>query len=459
MTNSVAKRSAVSQAMLDAAQAGRALMGGTKAMRAAGETYLPRMEAEAVQDYNARLGMSWLFNGYKKTVKDMAGRVFDKPVTVADAPDQVDAWSANIDMQGRDLSEFAREVFKDGLSGPGISWVMVDAPRRGEETTQAEALAQNLRPYFIHLKVEDVLGWKTQAVDNITRLSQIRLWETVIEDDPEDPFAQIEIEQVRVLDRTETGVTVTLYRQDNKKDWTVFEEATPIGVSEIPVVPFYASRTGFFAAEPLLGELADVNIAHWQSQSDQRNILHAARVPILFGAGFAEESGIVVSAKAAMTTPDAQASLGWVEHSGAAIGSGRQDLKDLEFQMQTHGMQLLVDRSDGGATGAVLDAQKETSVLAMTADALKDCLEQGFVFAAEFGGVQFDPDVAVNKDFGTIPMDAQRFTALLTAVNTGQISRRTFLMEAQRHGWLDEAVNIEDELEAIDEETVPDVGE
>ena len=35
-------------------------------------------------------------------------------------------------------------------------------------------------------------------------------------------------------------------------------------------------------------DLAWLNLAHWQSASDQRHILHVARVPFLFGRGLSE---------------------------------------------------------------------------------------------------------------------------------------------------------------------------
>jgi hypothetical protein len=98
------------------------------------------------------------------------------------------------------------------------------------------------------------------------------------------------------------------------------------------------------AGAPALQDLADLNVAHWQSQSDQRNILHVARVPILFGAGIPDDvegqPGFKVSAGSFTRATDPAAKLMFVEHSGAAIGAGDADLKNLEFQMQAMGLQL-----------------------------------------------------------------------------------------------------------------------
>lgn len=457
MSKTVANRSAASAAMQAAAAKGRALMGGTAAMRKARERYLPRFGKESLTAYEARLHSSWLFNGYRKTVRDMTGRVFSKPIEIADAPLQIEEWAENIDLQGRDLSTFARDVFEDALAGPGISFIMVDAPTREGVVTRAQAQAQNLRPYLIHLKAEEILGWKTATVANVTVLQQLRISEEYTEVDPLDEFAEVTKTQVRVLDRGEGVVTSRIFRKGVRDEWVEQPElAASYAMPEITVIPFYANRTGFFTGEPLLDDLADVNIAHWQSQSDQRTILHYARVPILFGAGVEANSIGTIGASTAVVAADPNAKLQWVEHSGQAIAAGRNDLKDLEFQMETFGLQLLTARPGAqSATGEVLDANKETSILAMTADQLQDAIEQALVWMAEYGGLgDAGGSAVVNKDFGVTMMTAQEIGVLLNAVNTGNMSRKTFLEEMARRGAIRADIDIDAEFDRIDEEDV-----
>lgn len=455
MSDTVAKRSDTVAAMVSAAAKGRALMGGSDAMRAAGETYLPKFKAEETEDYNARLKASWLFNGFKKAAKDMTGRVFEKPIEVPDAPTQLIQWAENIDMQGRDLSTFAAEVFKDGFAS-GVNYIMADAPRREGETTQAQAMANGLRPYLSHLRVEDVLGWKTETYGNVLALSQFRIMETVTENDPTDEFSEVKVQQVRVLDRTEAGVTIRIYRMNSDSKWVLHDDyATE--ASEITVVPFYAQRTAFLTGEPPLEDLADVNIAHWQSQSDQRNILHFARVPILHASGREDDETLKISAGTAVQSRDAMAKLEWVEHKGQAIGAGRTDIKDLEFQMETLGLQLLV-ASQETATGAALDAKKETSGLAMMADNLKDALEQALAWMADYGGLgEQSITVEVNKEFGLAPMTYQEMQAMQTDVSLGYLSKETYFEERKRRGVLRPDLDTQEELDRIESEG-PDLG-
>jgi hypothetical protein len=454
MSKTVNKRSSVMAAMVEASKKGRALMGGTDAMRDAGKTYLPKFEAELKADYDARLASSWLFNALRKTVKDMTGRVFTKPVEITEGSERLKEFAKDINMQGQDLSAFASDVFRDAFV-PGISFIMVDAPRRDGETTGAQASQRGLRPYMIHLKVEDILGFKTLLFNNVLSLSMLRIMEAVTEDDPKDEFTQITVDQVRVLTRKGNSVSVRIYRKNDKADWLIWEEYTS-GAEEITVIPFYAQRTGFFTAEPVLEDLADVNIAHWQSQSDQRHILHFARVPILFASGRADDEPLVISATQAVTSRDADAKLSFVEHSGAAIGSGRTDLQDLAFYMQALGLQLLV-ASHETATGAMLDSTKETSTLSMMADNLKDALEQALEWMAFYAGdTEQTIRVDVNKDFGIVPLTAQEVQVMQQDVSMGLLSKDAYYAERKRRGFLSPDLDTERDMDLISEEA-PDL--
>ena len=95
MSKAVSIRSDEIATMVEDAEKGRALMGRTKAMRQAGIKYLPKFDAESKTDYESRLASSWLFNGFRKAVLDMTGRVFSKSIEITEGPAQIIEWSEN----------------------------------------------------------------------------------------------------------------------------------------------------------------------------------------------------------------------------------------------------------------------------------------------------------------------------------------------------------------------------
>lgn len=427
------------------------LMGGTAAMRKAGETFLPRESAEDTVAYAARLNRTVLFNGFAKTVVDMVGRIFAKPVQVGDdVPSQIKALCDNVDLTGRDLNTFAYDVAFDAMAA-GVSFILADMPPPlPEGATLADEIATGRRPYWVHVKAEDLIGWKTATVNGREIPTQIRILECVDEPDAETPYEDKRIEQVRVIEIETAGCVWTTFRKDAEGKWSAFANGM-MNVPEIPITPVYFKRCGFFDAVPPLADLAELNLAHWQSSSDQRNILHVARVPILFAAGWDEKAELTVGAGtfARATAPDSK--LSYVEHSGAAIESGRNDLKDLETQMQAMGLQLLVNKPAATATGEIRDDVKENSALFMMADALEDALEGAMAHLAAFMGIPAPEagSINVNKEFGGFSAGAVDQNTLLTMCERGLIAHETLLREMQRRGVLADDFDPEEEAEEL----------
>lgn len=435
----------------------RTLMGGTEAMRLAAKKYLPQFEGETKAHYDYRRSISYLFNGFRKTVWDFSGRVFEQPTVLSEETEEVfKDWSEDIDMEGRDLSTFAKQVFEAGVQS-GIEYLLVDAPPKNEDETVAQAQANNNRPYIVHIRPENVLGWKTGRIANKTVLTMFRFKEWI--EVEKDEFSSERVEQIKVFDLQEgQTVRVRSFIQNKKTgDWEQQGDDMFTGLDVITVTPFYANRTDFFKGEPPLEDLSDLNIAHWQSQSDQRNILHFARVPILFGKGLSENAKLKVSASSVTKATSPEADLKFVEHSGAAISSGQKDLEHLEFQMQTMGLQFIVnDKGAQTATGETRNEKKETSRLAAMADSLQDALEKCFQWMAEYDSKEFKGAVKVFKDFAAGSISANVLHFLINAVMHGKLSKKTFWAEMKRYGLLAEDFDPELE-EAMIEADQPEV--
>ena len=268
-----------------------ALMGGEKRMKDLGKTYLPREPMETEEQYLIRLKRSTLKNYFGWAVENHTGRVFNKPIVLSeDTNDIIKEYNKNIDLTGNDTNNFYREVFRDMLI-KGISYVYVDYPRTLEDLTLAEELDAGFRPYCVHLKAENVIN----AIPDVVN-GRIVLKRAHIED---GEWSTKTIHQIRVLYPGFWEV----YRPNENNEWTIFD-AGKTDLSYIPLIPLYGKKIGFYAGESPLQNLANLNRAHWQSLSDQMNITHVARVPILFGTGFSEEDDISVGSSWAILGPE-----------------------------------------------------------------------------------------------------------------------------------------------------------
>ena len=440
--------------MLGEAEPVRDIIKGGAHMRSRGKVYLPKFPVESAEDYKARKDSTWLFNGVKKARDDISGRVFEKPVVLADQEGQLFEWCQNIDLEGRDLSNFAADVFKASLGGPGISFIMADAPPRSEAVTRGQADAMGLRPYLVGLSLEQVVGWKWELANNAPVLTQFRIMEEV-EDETRDEYSDDTVQQIRVLSLEDGRVIVRLFRKNDKDKWVQHGDDMPTDFPQIYVAPVYTGRTGFFTAEPPLAEIAELNLAHWRVQSDKSNCLHKSLSPLLFMKQMADlgDGGDVVvnSAGFGFTASSDNADMKWVEITGAGIEAGSNELEEIKDQMKQMGLQLISERIGvSTATGDSIDEGKTVTRIRMWADDLKDSIEIALGWMAEIGGIEADTEVVVSKDFGVLgnlPMSDVKDMYLSSV-----ISKETYIKEAQRRGVLDESVNPDDEGERVEAE-------
>jgi hypothetical protein len=294
---------------------------------------------------------------------------------------------------------------------------------------------------------------KPDRLENVDRggrggLTQIRIKECVAEPDPENPYQDKNVDQIRVVNRGGAWETFREQKTADGTSWVIHASGT-ISQPEIQLFPVYINRDDFMKACPPLAKLAELNIAHWQSSSDQRNILHVARVPILFGAGFNADDKIVIGAAEMVQSSNENAKLEYVEHTGAAIGAGDKDLQNLELQMQAMGLQLLIDQAGGQtATGEMRDDAKENSPLAMMAGALQDALTQAAQSMARFAGKP-NPRPATSSSTRISASTATRriCNSSRKRFSPTRSANETYWSELQRRGVLGDS--FDPELEAV----------
>jgi hypothetical protein len=417
-----------------------ALVGGTKAMRAAGETYLPKFPAEDAESYAYRLKTSTLYNAMGRTLENMAAKPFAEAITYTDIDAVAEEWLPNIDLCGNNLTVFAHNLFTEGM-GKGLTHILVDMPTtvdaegKRKYVTKADEKAAGLRPYLIHIKPRQVLGWRSaKGLDGVEVLTMLRLMECIEEEDGE--FGIKAVPQIRVLQR---GAWAT-YREDPAKrgEWPLHEKG-PTSIDFIPLVTYYTKRTGFMTAVPPLLDMADLNIKHWNSQSDQDSILHTARVPILAITGLTEDDKIAIGAKTFLRLP-LNADAKYVEHTGKAIEAGRVALQDLENQMRAMGAELLVESQVAiTATQNNTEEDEATCQLKRMVQGLEDTLDNALDMMHRWMNMEYKGAVDIYDDFSSdavLATAAPFVIALIQMVNNGLISKEDAFNEMQRYGIL-----------------------
>lgn len=451
MAEDVSKPHALYNEMEEKRRLCRTLMGGTEAMRDARTEYLPQEPAEEDDAYQNRLDRSFLFNAFKRTVSSLVGQVFDREVIVEGPTRLTDEWQYNVTNEGRTLTAFGKDVFETALA-EGLSIIQVEYPRSPGQMRLDQERASGLRPYLIEVPPQNLIWWDWQVVAGRPILTEARIRESYFDDGGKRQ------DQIRVLRPGEWE----LWRANEARDWSLTESGNTAPIREIPLVPLYAGKKlGVMMADLPLKDLADMNVEHWQSSSDQRHVLHVARVPILFAAGWGEElNTVTLGPNVLLKASAAGATLQFVEHTGSAIGAGREDLQDIEDRMATVGLEMLMRDRPGGVTAterAIERAENESALEGMARN-VESALEDALSIMCKWAGLTEDVSCDVNRQFEMKISDAQELSDLRDLRLAGDLSRETLWYEYRRRGVLSDSFDPEEEAGRIDTEGPPTGG-
>ena len=421
-----------------------ALMGDTQTMRDAKEKFTPKFEAESPTNYDARLNSSFLYNIFKDTTNKASSKPFSVPATVEpELKDDMALFISDVDGTKQDLTSFASNVFKAGVMY-GLSHILVDYPSDNNPMGRTAAQDTALMPVFSHVLAPQLFAWEYGIIDGNPMLTEIRIKEVATE--KEGTWGSKQVDIIRVL----TPNRWQIWRKEpGKKEYDQSDEGINT-LNKIPLVTFYTNRTGFMTAVSPILQLAWMNLAHWQSYSDQRNILHYARVPFLFGSGFSNQgakNGLAMGSTQAILETAPEAKLGYVEPTGTAIDSGRTDLMDLETRMEILSMLPFIRKTGNKtATEAGINESQSSAEIQRWIRNIERMLEGAYEFASDWVKKPLPNDFKVNvySDFVISQAGSDRIKDLILSYNSSLITAEEWRIEAKRTDFLGDSIKIED---------------
>lgn len=425
-----------------------ALLGGTAGMRAASATYMPRQPNEDEEDWKYRLANAVLYPAFERTVEVLAAKPFSKKVDLgADTPARIADWQDNVDLQGSSLHTFSASICEEAISH-GFSGILVDFPKADGIITRADEIAAGVRPYFVHIHPQNVLGWESEVIGGAEEFTQLRLLESYKE--KTGPFTQKPACQVRVLYRGSWQTWRKLMAPTAREEWVVHEEGRSL--PRIPFVPVYGKRLGFMRSKPPLMALAEQNSKHWRESSDQDDSVRFARKRMLVLTGIDQGAPITISSNAAVRLPTG-ADAKVVQGSAEAVKIGRDELNTLEEQMRQSGAEMMVIRPGKiTATQTASEGEGNMCALQRIVNDLDKSIESALQFMADWIGEPKGGTVTIFKDFGAATLAEASAELLLKVAQAGKMSDESLHGELQRRGIRSPDVDWSEELARIEQQ-------
>lgn len=446
------------------------IVDGSKAIKAATETYLPKFPDENQSDYDFRLQMAKFTNIYRDVLEGLSTKPFEEEITLIggdEIPEFINKFVEDVDGFGNNISVFSSLTFFNGINS-AIDWIFIDHPPTGDSVVSvADAKKNNIKPFWTHVLARNVYEVRTEMIGSEKQLSYVRVFEPAA--DGEKP------NHVRVFELDNKVVTWVLYKEvkDAKKteDQVVKIDEGTLSISVIPFVPFTTGRKDgntFRFAPPML-DAADLQITLYQDESGLQHIKAMAGYPMLAANGMkpAMESDGKTPKKVSIGPmrvlygiPDGNGGHGewkFIEPNANSMEFLKKDISSTKQDLRELGRQPLTALSTQLTTVTTsIAAGKAKSAVTAWAIGLKDALQNALIITAMYMGSNYEAEVNVYTGFDNVKDDGSDLDALDKARTRGDLSQQTFWQELKRRKVLSPEFNSVDEEKRLFDEIPSD---
>lgn len=409
--------------------------------------YIKRLgEREGEDTYNRRIENSIFHNITNRMIKINYNRAFGKESQITSDNEFIASLQDNFDGFKNSLTDFGKRKNKTSMYD-SMAHTFIDLPENKDGQYRP-----NDKPRSIVLNNDDILGAR---VNDGGELTHLRFRIKIQKPHPENPFDTIYSNKIYVFNKDENEkVYFNIYNENNEGYDKEFNEDMLYVIDEIPLISYYPDdyEVPFFP-EIIFKDLANKNLEYYKSSSDQTNILHVARVPILFLKGLPEnQNGISIGASMALIADEnaENADGKYIEINGGSINAGRQNLIDLISQMESLGLELM--SKNATATSSIIDNAQNTSLLTAFAIKLQKSLSDivrlqiklkkatGYVFDTEEFTLTIDTKFSI-----VVEQSELQFMQYLRSTN--DISGKSITNYAKSLGYLPASFDYEKDFE------------
>jgi len=405
---------------------------GTYGIRKKHRRYLPQEPRELDESYDNRLFRSVCPPYYQRLERMLAGMLTRKPLRLNDVTDTIREQLFDVDMQGNDLNswtyEAARKMIRYGHIG-----ILVDAPANGG------------RPYWNCYTPREILGFRVEAIEGQSRLTQLRLQESIVIPSEDSEYGEEQVEQIRVLRPGEYEI----HRRGKDGDFQIVEEGATT-IQEIPFAVAYSNRYNILESRPPLEDIAELNLKAYQVQSDLDNQLHISAVPMLAFFGFPSSAEEVSAGPGEALAFPAEGRAEYIEPGGSSFDYQFRRLESIASQINELGLSAVLGQKLSAETAESkrIDRSQGDSAMMVIAQNMQDAIDNCLQFHAQFLGESQAGSCLINRDFLGIRLEPQEIQSLLQLYTAGTITQETLLQQLADGEVLGDDFDVEEEIEA-----------
>lgn len=438
---------------------------GSRSIKSAGETYLPKLSSiQTTEDYNDYKNRGFWFPATGKTVDSFGSMVFRKPPVITAENEAFDTSIFNsISSDGKSLENILREVTEEILIVNRVG-ILEDFPIVDTQMTQLEFEESGLKSITSIYKAESIINWRIEQVGNRVIPTLFVLLEQDDVEDPDDPFVLNTINRYRILFLTtdkdpETGDIISdpYYKQilvreskierdvigvtpglnttivPSELEYTVEAVHVPLLNGEpLSFIPFWvldANGLEYDVVTPIINDLVELNISHYKNSADHERELHRVSIKTVILPGWDDEV-IFPMGGVASVPPESKPYVMGAE----SISNLSTEMTKKEQRMATIGAQLLAQKGRfvEAAETAQIHVRGESSIIASIAREIGNEFSAIMTFKLEWSGIDEIVTITLNTDFDENQLEGVELINWFSGLQSGAISYETYYYNMQR---------------------------
>lgn len=440
----------------------RDVCNGEESVKLKRTQYLPRPEGMEESEYTHYLERAEFFNATGRTVDGLHGQMFRKSMII-DVPEQMKQYLENVDGKGHSFEQFASDVVYQTLI---TSWggILIDAPNVQENLSKADAEKLGIYPFLSYVNEQSLYSWHYDDMARVKTLTRVGI-HTRKEYPTSDPFTFEEKDEYKLLLLDENGN----YKQVIKVDGVSVSEIYPTkGGKEIKHLPFF-TVPNTEPENPIIKDLANENLAWYRKSADLENGGHWTGVPTAYILGYEPEiqydnegrekarDPIYLGGSSILCLPTGT-QIGYLEYQGAGLSQLRQMMLDDEDRMAILGARIISAERKGveAVETARIHRSGENSVLATFANNMSIIFEKVLKEYLEWiteTEISLDEiKVHINTDYDVSKMSSQEVTTIVSAWQSGLISKRVAFEQLREGEIIPSDMKFEEQEEIISAE-------
>ena len=416
--------------------------------------YIPRRTHEEQDQYYHRVEKAIYTNYTGRTREGLKGAIFRLPPRIELPPD-MEFMLDNADGAGQSLTQVAK-LAADEVMETGRFGLLADYPMVDENLTVEQVRRMGLQPHIATYTAESIINWHVHVMNGRRQLGMLVLKEN----SPVhyDEFTWDYVDRYRVL-RLNEDQQYTQQLYDENGD-AITEEITIRGASGQPFdyIPFHfiGSRDNLpDIDEPILYDIARVNIGHFRNSADQENnlsvhgggtlVVSTDMSPEAFQS--ANPGGITVGENAGLILSEGGKAELLQLGSASAIGT---EMAHKEQMMVQIGAKIITKTAEE----ARIQATSENSML----DTMVGNINEAFTAVIYDCRAFISPTDAeivfsLNDDFWQDSIAPQEIMAMIQGNDAGVMPKIDIVRRLMDAGWIQSEGTAEDILAEITQES------